>query len=94
MKEHCDDTDDTQRQCITCEHLSECRYMPSVIEHVVVGAQPRGLVRTENQGDLDLGEVQEVLGDVDGDLVKEGRGDVEAVLDVVQVALCLGQVLL
>lgn len=51
-------------------------------------------MRTENQGDLDLGEVQEVLGNVDGDLVKEGRGDVEAVLDVVHVALCLGQVLL
>ena len=43
---------------------------------------------------LDLGQVEEVLGNVDGDLVKESRGDVEAILDVVQAAGCGGQVLL
>ena len=41
---------------------------------------------TKDEGDLDLGQVEEVLGDVDGDLVQEGRGDVEAILNVVQVA--------
>ncbi len=44
---------------------------------------------TQDKRDLDLGQVQEVLGDVDGYLVQEGRGDVESVLDVVQVAACL-----
>ena len=37
---------------------------------------------------LDLGELQEVLGHMDGNLVKEGGGDVEAVLNVVEVARC------
>jgi hypothetical protein len=40
---------------------------------------------TKDEGNLDLGQVEEVLGDVDGDLVQEGWGDVEAVLNVVQV---------
>ncbi len=34
----------------------------------------------ENQGDLDLGQLQEVLGHVDGQLVQERRRDVKAVL--------------
>ena len=44
-----------------------------------------GLCLTKDQWDLDLGQIEEVLGDVDGQLVQEGRGDVEAILDVVQV---------
>ena len=47
---------------------------------------------TKDQWDLDLGQVQEVLGNVDGQLVQEGWGDVEAVLNVVQVPGCLRQV--
>ena len=56
------------------------------------GTRPAGRghsALTEDEGDLDLGQVEEVLGDVDGDLVQEGRGDVEAILDVVQVAASL-----
>ena len=41
---------------------------------------------TEDEGNLDLGQVEEVLGDVDGDLVQEGWGNVETVLNVVQVS--------
>ena len=44
---------------------------------------------TQNEGNLDLGQVQEVLGNVDGYLVQESRGDVESVLNVVQVAASL-----
>ena len=43
---------------------------------------------------LDLGQVQKVLGDVDGDLVEESWGDVEAILNVVQVPGSRGQVVL
>jgi hypothetical protein len=32
----------------------------------------------QDEGHLDLGQVHEVLGDVDGDLVQESGGDVEA----------------
>ena len=46
----------------------------------------------ENQGNLDLGQVQEVLGHVDGQLVQEGGGDEETVLDVVHGPLGVGEV--
>lgn len=52
------------------------------------------MLLTQDQGDLDLGQVQEVLGHVDGQLVQEGWGDVEAILNVVQVSGCGLQVLL
>ena len=54
-------------------------------------------VLTQDEWDLDLRQLQEVLRDVDGELVKEGRGDVEAIFDVVQVSgglvevVCAGQ---
>jgi hypothetical protein len=38
----------------------------------------------QDEGHLDLGQVHEVLGDVDGDLVQEGGGDVEACRKVKQ----------
>ena len=51
-------------------------------------------VLTQDEWDLDLGQLQEVLGNVDGQLVQEGWGDVEAILDVVQVPGSLAQVVL
>lgn len=48
---------------------------------------------TENQGDLDLWQVHEVLGNVDGKLVKESRGNVETLLNVVEGAAGSAQVL-
>eukprot|EP00967_Tisochrysis_lutea_P071249 scaffold94485_cov21-Tisochrysis_lutea.AAC.3 len=39
---------------------------------------------TQDEGDLDLGQVHEVLGHVDGHLVQESGGDVVAVLNVVE----------
>ena len=47
---------------------------------------------SQDEGDLDLGQVHEVLGDVDGQLVQEGGRDVEALLDVVEVAAGVGEI--
>ena len=61
-------------------------------EHGKAWARPAGSghsALTEDEGDLNLGQVEEVLGNVDGDLVQEGGRDVEAVLDVVQVTASL-----
>ncbi len=62
-----------------------------------VGRQPQELTLalatpdTQDEGHLDLGQVQEVLGHVDGKLVQEGGGDVVAVLDVAEAASCRQQ---
>ena len=57
--------------------------------HVQTSNEP---ALTQDEGDLDLGQLQEVLGNVDGQLVQEGWGDVEAVLNIVQVSGSLAEV--
>ena len=49
---------------------------------------------SQNEGNLDLGQVHEVLGNVDGHLVKEGRGDIKSLLNVVEALPSLGQIVL
>lgn len=48
---------------------------------------------TQDERHLDLWQVHEVLGNVNGDLVQESWGDVEAILDVVEGPGCIAQVL-
>ena len=47
---------------------------------------------TENERNLDLWEIQEVLGNMNGELVQEGWGDVVAFFNVVWIPCCCLQV--
>ena len=51
------------------------------------------LGHTQDEWDLDLWQIKEILGNMDAELVQEGRCNVKSILDVVEHPLRVGHVL-